>query len=80
MSAAQVEAGAGEGGTTMEAAWGSDATGAEWSATQQDVYSSRRRRHPQVGRPHDHVYVPPALQGVEFRRWASIVRAFMVDS
>ena len=27
--------------------------------------------------PHDHVYVPPALQGVEFRKWAHIVRAFM---
>ena len=27
--------------------------------------------------PHDHVFVPPAVQGVEFRKWARIVRAFM---
>ena len=27
--------------------------------------------------PHDPVYVPPALQGVAFRKWARIVRAFM---
>ena len=27
--------------------------------------------------PHNHVFVPPAMQGVEFRKWARIVRAFM---
>ena len=30
--------------------------------------------------PHDHVYMPPTLQGVESKRWASIVRAFMENS
>ena len=42
-----------------------------------DTTSSGEGTHDWAAVPHDHVFVPLALQGVEFRKWAHIVRAFM---